>query len=201
MMAIVMFMLAYVLGSLCSAVIVCRIFSLPDPRLSGSANPGTTNVLRIAGKKYAIIVLFADMIKGFLPVLISNNLGVDASWLGWIALAAVIGHIYPVFFSFQGGKGVATFFGALFGLKFAVGSFTIATWFVMALIFGYSSLAAITAIALAPFYSIVLLKNVWLFTPIMLSSMLILYKHHDNIRRLFYGEEAKIQWRRKSKSD
>ncbi len=201
MIAVLMFVLAYVLGSLCSAVIVCRTFSLPDPRLSGSSNPGTTNVLRIAGKKYAVIVLIADMLKGFLPVLIAKQLSVDASGLGWIALAAVLGHIYPVFFRFQGGKGVATFFGALFGLSLTIGALTIGTWFVVALIFGYSSLAAIAAISGAPFYSIVLLKNVGVFPPIMLASMLIFYKHHENIRRLFDRKEEKIQWRRKRKSD
>ena len=185
--------LGYLFGSVCSAVIVCRLFSLPDPQTEGSKNPGATNVLRIAGKKYAIIVLITDMLKGFLPVFLANLLGAGPTALGFICLAAVLGHMYPVFFKFKGGKGVATALGALLGFHWLLGSLVIATWLVVALISRYSSLASVIAIVLAPFYSLYVIQNPSAFIPLGLMIMFVVYKHHGNLTRLMDGTEPKIK--------
>ena len=185
--------LGYLFGSVCSAVIVCRLFSLPDPQTEGSKNPGATNVLRIAGKKYAIIVLITDMLKGFLPVFLANLLGAGPTALGFICLAAVLGHMYPVFFKFKGGKGVATALGALLGFHWLLGSLVIATWLVVALISRYSSLASVIAIVLAPFYSLYVIQNPSAFIPLGLMMMFVVYKHHGNLTRLMDGTEPKIK--------
>jgi len=185
--------IGYLLGSVCSAVIVCRLFSLPDPRTEGSKNPGATNVLRIAGKKYAAIVLVADMLKGFLPVLLAKLLGADSTTLGYVCLAAVLGHIYPVFFNFKGGKGVATALGALLGFHLLLGSAAIGTWLVVALISRYSSLASVISLVLAPFYSLYFSQNVRVFAPLAIIMMFVIYKHHNNLTRLVDGTEPKIK--------
>ena len=185
--------LGYLFGSVCSAVIVCRLFSLPDPQTEGSKNPGATNVLRIAGKKYAIIVLITDMLKGFLPVFLANLLGAGPTALGFICLAAVLGHMYPVFFKFKGGKGVATALGALLGFHWLLGSLVIATWLVVALISRYSSLASVIAIVLAPFYSLYVIQNPSAFIPLGLMMMFVVYKHHGNLTRLMDVTEPKIK--------
>ena len=185
--------LGYLFGSVCSAVIVCRLFSLPDPQTEGSKNPGATNVLRIAGKKYAIIVLITDMLKGFLPVFLANLLGAGPTALGFICLAAVLGHMYHVFFKFKGGKGVATALGALLGFHWLLGSLVIATWLVVALISRYSSLASVIAIVLAPFYSLYVIQNPSAFIPLGLMMMFVVYKHHGNLTRLMDGTEPKIK--------
>lgn len=187
---------SYLIGSICSAVIVCKLFSLPDPRTEGSNNPGTTNVLRIAGPKYAIVVLIADMLKGFLPVLIAKLTGESTTMTGYIALAAVLGHIFPVFFKFKGGKGVATALGALFGMSWMLGGLTIITWLLVAAISRYSSLAAMIALIFAPIYSLFAFHNSEAFIPLGLILMTIIYKHHGNILRLVDGTEPKIKLKR-----
>ena len=187
----------YLIGSVCTAVIICRIFDLPDPRLSGSKNPGATNVLRLAGKKYAIIVLFADMFKGLLPVLIANMLDSGSTIASFTCLAAVIGHMYPLYFGFKGGKGVATALGALLGLNFLLGVSVIATWLIVANFTRYSSLASILSITLAPFYSLYAISNVNSFVPLMFIAIFIVYKHRENITRLIDGTESKIIFRHK----
>ena len=183
---------AYLVGSLSSAVIVCRLNNLPDPRTQGSKNPGATNVLRLAGKKYAIMVLIADMLKGLLPVLLAHWLGSNPTTLGFTCFAAVIGHMYPVFFQFKGGKGVATALGAFLGLHFIMGVVIIATWLTVANFSRYSSLASIIAITFAPFYSLFIFGNLDAFFPLALITIFVLYKHRDNISRLIVGEEPKI---------
>ena len=198
MMFVFSVVLGYCFGSLCSAVLICRAFGLPDPRSEGSRNPGATNVLRIAGKKYALMVLCADMLKGFLPVFLLKQLHAPLSVLGFTALAAVLGHMYPIFFKFRGGKGVATVLGALFGLNIILGALTVLTWLVIALLFGYSSLAAMVAIALAPFYTIAIDPTLSLLRPLLITSLLIMIKHHENIRRLCAKTEPKISWRKRS---
>lgn len=184
--------LAYVMGSICSAVIVCRLFSLPDPRQEGSKNPGATNVLRLAGKHYAALVMLGDVLKGTIPVLIAKVLGADPIILGFTCLAAVVGHMYPVFFEFKGGKGVATAIGALLGFHLIIGVLVIATWLLVAQISKHSSLASITAITLSPFYNFILIGEVGSFPPLIFMVMLIIYKHKDNITRLMNGTEPKI---------
>ena len=185
--------IGYLFGSICSAVIVCRVFSLPDPTTEGSKNPGATNVLRIAGKKYAIIVLVTDMLKGFLPVLLAHLLGANSTVLGFVCLASVLGHIYPVFFNFIGGKGVATALGALLGFNWILGGLVVLTWLVIALISRYSSLASIISIVLAPFYCFFLFHNLIACAPLALMTGLVIYKHRSNLSRLMNGTEPKIK--------
>lgn len=187
--------IAYLCGSICSAVIVSRVFSLPDPRTSGSQNPGATNVLRIAGKKYAAIVLLADVIKGIIPVLIAKMLGASSFTVSFTCFAVVIGHMYPLFFNFQGGKGVATAIGALLGLHFILGVMVIATWLLVANFSRYSSLASIVSFVLAPFYSLFTISHLNTFPALFFITLFILYEHRNNITRLIDGDEPKIIFR------
>jgi len=143
---------AYLIGSLSSAVLVCRLAGLPDPRSEGSGNPGTTNVLRIGGKVPAAATLAGDFLKGLGPVLIVGWMSQDQAVLGAVAVAAVLGHLYPLYFRFQGGKGVATGLGCLFGLSLWVGLAALATWLVIAALFRISSLAALVSALLSPLY-------------------------------------------------
>lgn len=183
---------AYLLGSLSTAIIVCRLMGLPDPRSQGSKNPGATNVLRYGGKKAAAITLAGDALKGVIPVLIAQALQQDAAQLAVIGIAAFLGHLYPVFFGFKGGKGVATAFGVLMAMAWPVGLALLATWLVMAFLFKISSLSALTAAILAPVYF-------WLMTPhrewvIMAAaiSLLLIWRHRSNIVNLIRGKEDKI---------
>ncbi|KTD40961.1 glycerol-3-phosphate 1-O-acyltransferase PlsY [Legionella parisiensis] len=185
--------LAYLMGSICSAVIVCKACSLPDPRIEGSKNPGATNVLRIAGKQYAAMVMVADLLKGTIPVLIAKILGAEPATVGFTALAAVIGHMYPIFFDFKGGKGVATAIGSLLGFHFIVGIVVAATWLIVAKFSRYASLASITAIGFAPFYSLLFIQRLDIFLPIFIMALLIVYKHKDNIVRLIDKKEPHIK--------
>jgi glycerol-3-phosphate acyltransferase PlsY len=189
---IVMIIVGYLMGSICSAIITSQLFGLPDPRKEGSKNPGATNVLRLAGKKYAVIVLLGDMLKGLVPVLIGQALGANNNLLGFIALAAVLGHMFPIFFGFKGGKGVATALGALFGINFLLGVFCAATWLTVLAFMQYSSLSSIFAISLAPVYSIIVLKNSQAFMPLLMITIMVLFKHRENITRLTKGTEPKV---------
>lgn len=185
-------LIGYLCGSVCSAIIVSRIFSLPNPCTEGSKNPGATNVLRLAGKKYAAIVLFCDMLKGLLPVLLAQLLHASPGALGFTCLAAVLGHMYPVFFDFKGGKGVATALGALLGLHFIMGVVVIAIWLLVANFTHYSSLASLVSLSLAPLFAIVSIHSLDAFPPLLLITVLVIYKHRKNITRLMDGNEPKI---------
>lgn len=186
-------LIAYLVGSISSAILVCRLMGLPDPRSEGSGNPGATNVLRVGGKKAAAITLLGDMLKGLLPVLAANILNVSPLTLGLTGLAAFLGHLYPVFFNFRGGKGVATMLGVLFGFHWLVGASTAGTWLLIAKGFKISSLAALIATLLAPLF-------VWLFmgpsielivtTAVM--TLILYWRHRSNIQRLLSGEESLI---------
>ncbi|MFT4060026.1 MAG: glycerol-3-phosphate 1-O-acyltransferase PlsY [Legionella sp.] len=189
----ILIIFAYLMGSICSAVIVSKTFSLPDPRTEGSNNPGATNVLRLAGKKFALLVLITDILKGTIPVLVAKIFSDDPMLLGFVALAAVIGHMYPVFFNFEGGKGVATAIGALLGFQFIMGTMVIATWLLIARFTRYSSLASIISICLAPFYGLIMIGHIEIFPPLFLMALLIIIKHKNNISRLLDGVEPKIQ--------
>lgn len=189
--AIVLVVIAYLIGSLSSAVIVCKALGLPDPRTQGSKNPGTTNVLRIGGKTAALITLLGDALKGFLPVFVAQIIGIHGMIVGVIALAAILGHIYPVFFKFEGGKGVATSFGALIALSPISGILALATWFLMVIIFRYSSLAALTAALIAPIFTLIFGKLAYVL-PVIAISAIIVWRHIDNIQRLKAGTETKI---------
>lgn len=196
--ALGMIIFAYLCGSISSAILVCRIAGLPDPRQHGSGNPGATNVLRIGGKAAAATVLVFDVLKGMLPVCGAYALGVTPLYLGITAIAACLGHIYPVFFRFRGGKGVATAFGAIAPVGWDLTGVMTVTWLLTVLLSGYSSLGAIVSALIAPFY-------VWWFKPqftfpVAMLSCLILMRHHDNIQRLWRGQESKI-WKRRSKEE
>ncbi|QGY30618.1 glycerol-3-phosphate 1-O-acyltransferase PlsY [Pantoea cypripedii] len=194
--ALGMIIFAYLCGSISSAILVCKLAGLPDPRTQGSGNPGATNVLRIGGKAPAAAVLIFDIAKGMLPVWIAYLLHVPPLYLGLTAIAACLGHIYPVFFRFRGGKGVATAFGAIAPIGWDLTGLMTGTWLLTVLLSGYSSLGAIVSALIAPFY-------VWWFKPqftfpVSMLSCLILLRHHDNIQRLWRGQENKI-WKRKKK--
>lgn len=189
-LALCMIIFAYLLGSISSAILICRLFELPDPRESGSLNPGATNVLRIGGKGTAFAVLICDMLKGTIPVWGSYYLGIEPLMLGFIGIAACLGHIYPLFFHFKGGKGVATAIGAIAPIGWSLTGLLAVTWIIAVIITRYSSLAAIITALIAPFYA-------WMFKPlytlpVAMLCCLILFRHHDNIRRLINGSEPKI---------
>ena len=193
----IMIVAAYLLGSISSAVLVCRLKGLPDPRGKGSGNPGATNVLRIGGTWAAAMVFFFDMLKGALPTYTAYLMGIDAVWLGVIAIAACLGHIYPIFFGFKGGKGVATALGAMAPIGEGLALCLMGTWLLVVLLTRYSSLAALVTALLAPVYTW------WLddrFTlPVAMLSTLIIIRHKDNIRRLLKGEESKMSRSKRTK--
>ena len=183
---------AYLVGSLSAAIITCRLMGLPDPRTQGSNNPGATNVLRVGGKKAAAITLLGDAIKGVIPVVVAQLMSAPPLILALVALAAFLGHLYPVFFGFRGGKGVATAFGVLVALAWPVGLALLGTWLVMAKLFKISSLSALVAACLSPLY-------MWLLTPHLefvavsaVISMMLVWRHRSNIRKLIEGSEGKI---------
>ncbi len=184
--------LAYCLGSLSSAVIVSRILGLPDPREEGSKNPGATNVLRLGGKKAAAITLLGDAFKGLIPVLLAKSLGMEFLVLGSVGLAAFFGHLFPVFFGFKGGKGVATALGVLGGFSWLVGLAVLATWIGVAYLWRFSSLAALVAAALAPVYVWLWVGSGALAGITVGMSLLLFWRHRPNIERLLKGEESRI---------
>jgi len=188
----ILVLVAYLLGSLSSAIIVCRLAGLPDPRSDGSGNPGATNVLRLGGKKPALVTLAGDMLKGLLPVLLGHALGLAPVLLALVGLAAFLGHLYPVFFRFQGGKGVATALGVLLGLDWVVGLATVATWLAVAFVTRYSSLSALIATGLAPVWVAWRFGSLEPAVACAVMTALLFWRHAGNIRRLAAGEEPKI---------
>lgn len=191
-LALVLIVIAYLLGSISSAIIVCRLLGLPDPRGEGSGNPGTTNVLRIGGKKAAAITLIGDMLKGLLPVLLAKLLGAGLTVQALVAVAAFLGHLYPVFFGFRGGKGVATALGVLLGLHWQVGLLTTATWLVIAKVFRISSLAALLSLLVTPLYIWWLIPERSLIIAVIFIVALLFWRHRSNIRNLMQGTERHI---------
>jgi glycerol-3-phosphate acyltransferase PlsY len=184
--------LAYLLGSLSSAVIVSKLSGLPDPREQGSKNPGATNVLRLGGKKAAAITLVGDALKGLLPVLLAKAMGAEAAAIGAVGLAAFIGHLFPVFFGFKGGKGVATALGVLSGFSWLLGLAVLGTWIATAYVTRFSSLSALVAAALAPVYLWFILDSAVLTGAASAMSVLLIIRHRANIQRLLKGEESRI---------
>ena len=192
---------AYLVGSLSFAVIVSRVMGLDDPRTYGSQNPGATNVLRSGNKAAAIATLLFDALKGYVPVLLVKvfgpDFGLDDHAVAWVAIAAFMGHLWPVFFGFKGGKGVATAAGILFGVESLLGLATLGTWLTVAFFFRYSSLAALAASLFAPAYYLFGDNLAWQTSQaellaVMVMSALLLMRHKDNIARLVSGEETKI---------
>ncbi|MCH1413848.1 MAG: glycerol-3-phosphate 1-O-acyltransferase PlsY [Glaciecola sp.] len=181
---------AYVLGSCTSAVFIAKVFQLPDPRSTGSANPGATNVFRIGGKIPAIIVLVLDLLKGSIAVYSAHELGLSDAWLGIVAIAVCLGHMYPIFYHFSGGKGVATAFGCLMPLGFNIIVTLTMVWIITYRLFRYSSLAALVTVGIAPLAT-------YFFNPkytlaVSMLALLIIWRHQHNITRLLQGSEPKV---------
>ena len=185
---------SYLIGSISSAVIICKVLGLPDPRTQGSKNPGATNVLRFGGKKIAAFVLFFDGLKGAVPVFIGVYYGFGLTALTLTALCAFLGHVFPVFFRFRGGKGVATYIGGLIAINFLVGLIFSIIWLLVAKVIKISSMSALIATALSPIYFYLITGSIESTLIIALISLLIFYTHRDNIKRLINKEEDVIQY-------
>jgi glycerol-3-phosphate acyltransferase PlsY len=189
---IALILFSYLIGSLATAVLVSRFMGLPDPRAHGSGNPGATNVLRLGNRRAAVIALLGDMLKGMLPVLFAATLGAPNLTLAAVGLAAFFGHLYPIFFGFRGGKGVATSLGVLFGLSWEVGLACSVTWLLTARFSRFSSLAALCAAFMAPLYMH------WFGGPrefqiaALIMATLLIWRHRSNIQNLRNGTESKI---------
>ncbi len=198
MLIILITIFAYVFGSVSSAIIVCRLMQLPDPRISGSHNPGATNVLRIGGKKAAAITLLGDVLKGTIPVLIAKLVSEDALVLATAAAAAFLGHLLPLFSGFKGGKGVATAAGVFIGLSWTLTLILLAVWVLIASVFRYSSLAALTTAVIAIPLTLIFLPHPAYQIMAVFITALLLWRHKANIARLIQGTESKIMLKKKS---
>lgn len=187
---ILMIGVAYLFGSLSSAVVISRLFRLPDPRTAGSGNPGATNVLRLGGRFPALLVLIMDILKGTIPVYASYFMGIEPVFLGLIAIAACLGHIFPLYFHFQGGKAVATAFGTMLPIGLDLAGLLILTWAAVVFVSGYSSLGALVAVSLAPLF-VFFIKPLYTI-PVAMLSVLIIARHRSNIVRLLNRTESRI---------
>jgi glycerol-3-phosphate acyltransferase PlsY len=201
MYTIIFTIAAYLIGSISFAVVMSRVFGLSDPRTYGSKNPGATNVLRSGSKKAAIATLVGDCLKGVVAVALavwlansrySERFDFDDSGVALVAIAVFLGHLWPVFFRFVGGKGVATALGVLFGLNIWLGLATLVTWLVIAYAFRYSSLAALVAAVFAPFYYGLLFGVDDKLFAVVAMSALLLFRHSKNISNLIAGKESRI---------
>jgi glycerol-3-phosphate acyltransferase PlsY len=188
---ILFLVIAYLMGSFCSAIIVCKIMRLPDPRTQNSGNPGVANVLRIGGKRAAAITMLGDVLKGTIPILLARVFHLEGFALALVGLAAFLGHLYPIFFKFKGGKGAATGFGVLIALAPYVSLLAIVTWLIVAIMFRYFSLAAIVTAIFVPIYILIYSRASYL-APVIIMMLMIIWKHMDNIQRLLKGTERKI---------
>ena len=200
---------AYLLGSLAFAVIVSRVMGLSDPRTFGSKNPGATNVLRSGSKPAAVVTLLLDALKGLVPVLLvrihGGKYGLEEGTVAMVALAAFLGHLYPVFFRFQGGKGVATFIGAVFGIHWILGIATGVTWIIIAFFFRYSSLASLVAAVFAPVYYLLGDRMQWyaerpIAFALFAMAALLWWRHRENLKRLMAGTESRLGSKKKHES-
>ena len=182
---------AYLLGSISSAIVTARAMHLPDPRTAGSGNPGATNVLRMGGKKAGILTLCGDFFKGFLPVMLARMLHAPDLTLALIALAAFLGHLYPLYFHFKGGKGIATGAGVLWGMSYSLGGVVMLTWGLVFAIWRYSSLAALVAVLVGVALAAWLLPTDQALTCLIIG-ILTYWRHRHNIARLLKGTESKM---------
>ena len=189
-LTLLMIAVAYLFGSLSSAVVISQLFGLPDPRTAGSKNPGATNVYRLGGRVPALLVLVMDILKGTIPVYGSYFLGIEPIMLGVIAIFACLGHIFPLYFGFKGGKAVATAFGAMLPIGLDLAGLLILSWVGVVFLTGYSSLGALIAVSLAPLFTF-LIKPLYT-VPVAMLSLLIILRHKDNIARLLAGNESKV---------
>ena len=202
MMTLVFVVLAYLLGSVSFAVLMSKLFGLADPRTYGSGNPGATNVLRSGKKAAAALTLLGDAAKGWLAVFVTINLAPhdgEGLWMvALVSLAVFLGHLFPVFLKFKGGKGVATALGVLLALSGWMGLAVLLTWLLVAVVFRYSSLAALIAAAAAPVYAMLLHLRPELVLATAIMSMLLIWRHKSNIQNLMTGKESKIGGKKKT---
>ncbi|MFZ9035744.1 MAG: glycerol-3-phosphate 1-O-acyltransferase PlsY [Francisellaceae bacterium] len=188
---ILMLIIAYLFGSINSAIIVCLLMGLPSPRSVGSGNPGATNVLRLGNKKAAAITLISDSLKGVIPVVAAHLLGLNATMIGWVALLCVMGHIFPVFFGFKGGKGVATLIGVILGFNWLLAVIFIISWLIVAVVTRYSSLSALIAITVTAI-AVIFMYSSLTALPFIIMAVIVILRHHQNIARLLNGTESKV---------
>jgi acyl phosphate:glycerol-3-phosphate acyltransferase len=196
MLTIVFVIAAYLLGSISFAVVTSKAFGIADPRTYGSGNPGATNVLRSGKKAAAALTLLGDAAKGWLAVFLAMQLGLSDVQIALVALAVFLGHLFPIFLNFKGGKGVATALGVLLALSGWLGLAVLATWLFMAGVFRYSSLSALVAAITAPPYAFMLgLPQEWVLASLVMS-LLLIWRHKSNIQNLLSGKESKIGGKR-----
>lgn len=206
MISLIVAVASYLIGSISFAVVVSHAMGLADPRSYGSGNPGATNVLRIGNKKAAILTLVGDAFKGWLPVWVVVHFGASFGWdpalintaTALAAIAVFLGHLYPVFFRFQGGKGVATAAGVLLAIHPVLGLATLLTWLIIAFFFRYSSLAALVAAVFAPFYQVFLFGPSRISLAVLAMSLLLIWRHRANISKLLAGQESRIGDKKKA---
>ncbi len=187
-------MFAYLLGSVSSAIITCKIMKLPDPRTTGSKNPGATNVQRCGGNLAALFTLLGDIAKGFVPVMLAKIIHLPGYAVALAGLAAFFGHLFPIFFKFKGGKGVATTFGIVFALNVYLGLLATLTWLIIAFIWRISSLSALIMSLMLPVYSFLLGEKTYIPALTCLTVVLII-SHRKNIKNLLHGTESKIRFK------
>ena len=187
----------YLLGSVSTSIITCKIMGLPDPRTVGSNNPGATNVLRAGGKKAAAITLVGDMLKGFIPVTLAVAMAAPSEVVAAAGLSAFLGHIYPVYYGFKGGKGVATLLGVLLGTHWMMGAGAIAIWLAMAFSFRYSSLSALVAALFSPLIAWLVTHSAAIALTTTIMAVLLYWRHRSNIANLLAGKESKIGAKKK----
>lgn len=205
MTAVIVILAAYLLGSVSFAIVVSKLFKLEDPRTYGSQNPGATNVLRTGNKAAAALTLLGDCVKGWIAVAaavyLSQSLQLGDEVIAGVAFAVFAGHLWPIFFRFQGGKGVATALGVLLGLNPILGLATLTTWLIIARAFRYSSLAALAAAVFAPFYYALLFGVRAQLIAVTIMSILLIYRHRSNIANLLSGKESRIGQKKEQPAD
>lgn len=189
---IILIPLSYVIGSINSSIIFSKIYKLPDPRDYGSKNPGATNILRSGNKFLALTILSFDILKGFLPVFIAYYFIEDKLYIQIIGLVAVVGHIFPIFYNFKGGKGVATALGAILGFDSILGLICLLTWLITAFLFRYSALSAIVSFTFLPVYTWLSYENLAITSIYLFLTIVVIYKHKKNIENLLNNKETKI---------
>ena len=183
---------AYLIGSISTAIITCKIMGIKDPRTTGSNNPGATNVLRHGGKKAAIITLLGDALKGLIPVLIATQLETGQTTVALVGLFALLGHIFPVYYGFKGGKGVATYYGVILGINWQVGIIALAIWLITAKLLKISSLSALVSVFITPFMLWIFTQSTELTIAVTVMSILVFWRHKKNIQSLLQGSETRI---------
>jgi glycerol-3-phosphate acyltransferase PlsY len=186
-------LVAYLVGSISTAIITCRLMGIQDPRKTGSRNPGATNVLRHGGKKAAVITLLGDMLKGLIPVLIAQQLTDSEPVIAMVGVSALLGHVAPLYYGFKGGKGVATFYGVLLGFHWITGFIALAIWLFIAVGLKISSLSALVSVTASPLILWLMTGSVPMSVTLAIMSLLVILRHRSNIQRLLHGEEEQIK--------